>query len=140
MPQFSMWSISKLSTCHKDLQTLFNEVIKNFDCIVLEGHRDQAAQDKAFSEGKSQLKYPDGKHNSNPSHAVDVSPYPIIWSNINRFYWFAGYVMGIAQKLYDEKKMTHKIRFGGDWNNDKNITDNKFNDLVHYEIITQDKQ
>lgn len=124
-----------LATCHPDLQTLFNEVIKSFDCTVLEGHRDEAAQDRAVKDGKSQLAYPFGKHNATPSNAVDVSPYPIEWQNLNRFYWFAGYVMGIAQKLLDDGKMSHAIRYGGDWNSNKEITDNHFNDLVHFELV-----
>lgn len=135
MPKFSQESFSKLSTCHPDLQTLFYEVIRNFDCQILEGYRGEDEQNTAFSEGKSKLKYPDGKHNSNPSHAVDVSPYPVNWKNTNRFYWFAGYVMGVAQKLKDDGKITHAIRFGGDWNSDNDISDNKFNDLVHYELV-----
>jgi len=134
MPKFSQTSLSKLSTCHIDLQILFKEVIKYFDCQILEGHRGQAAQDAAYAAGNSQLKYPNGKHNSILSNAVDVSPYPIDWNNHKRFYWFAGYCLGIAQKLKDEGKITHKIRYGGDWDSDKEITDNKFQDLVHFEI------
>lgn len=135
MPKFSQESFSKLSTCHIDLQALFYEVIKNFDCTVLEGYRDQADQEAAFKAGNTQLHYPNGNHNSNPSNAVDVSPYPIDWGNTKRFYWFAGYVMGIAQKLKDEGKMTHAVRYGGDWNQDMDITDNKFQDLVHFELV-----
>ena len=135
MPRFSQKSLFQLSTCHKDLQTLFFEVIITFDCQILEGHRGQAGQDAAYAKGNSQLKYPNGKHNSSPSNAVDVSPYPVDWNNTKRFYWFGGYVMGIAQKLKDEGRMTHAIRYGGDWDSDKDITDNKFQDLVHFEIM-----
>ena len=136
MPKFSQESFSKLSTCHIDLQTLFYDVIKNFDCTVLEGHRNQADQDKAFADGKSKLKWPDGKHNSSPSDAIDVSPYPVDWKDSKRFYYFAGYVIGIAQKLRDEGKITHSIRWGGAWNGlDKLNQGNVLNDLVHFEII-----
>lgn len=135
MPKFSQDSFSKLSTCHMDLQTLFYEVIKNFDCQVLEGHRGQAEQEAAVAAGNSKLHYPNGKHNSIPSNAVDVSPYPVDWNNTKRFYWFAGYVMGIAQKLKDDGKITHAIRYGGDWDGDKNIDNQSFNDLVHFELI-----
>lgn len=136
MPKFSQSSFSKLSTCHRDLQVIFFEVIKYFDCTVIEGHRGQEAQDKAFQEGKSQLKWPDGKHNQSPSMAVDVAPYPIDWYNYKRMYWFGGFVMGIAQKLKDEGKITHTLRFGGDWDRDYDILDNRFNDLVHFELVT----
>jgi len=135
VPKFSQASFSKLSTCHPDLQTLFYEVIKNFDCTIIEGYRNEADQQKAFESGNSKIRYPHGKHNRQPSHAVDVSPYPIDWKNERRFYWFAGYVLGIAQKLKDDGKITHAIRYGGDWNGDKNIVNETFKDLVHYELI-----
>jgi len=136
MPKFSQESFSKLSTCHIELQTLFYEVIRSFDCVVLEGYRNQEEQDKAYAEGKSKLKYPHGKHNAQPSMAVDVAPYPIgNWNNLKRFYYFSGYVMGIAERLKAEGKMTLSLRWGGDWNNDHNLDDQTFNDLVHYELI-----
>ena len=135
MPKFSQSSFSKLATCHPDLQALFYEVIKTFDCTILEGYRNEEDQEKAFETGNTTLHWPHGKHNRSPSMAVDVAPYPIDWGNNYRFYWFAGYVMGIAQKLKDEGKMTHSVRFGGDWDKDKDITDEYFKDLVHFELI-----
>lgn len=136
MPKFSQESFSKLSTCEMDLQVLFYEVIKTIDCIVLEGYRDKEAQDRAFEDGNSQLKWPYGKHNSQPSCAVDVSPYPVDWKNINRFYWFAGFVMAIAQKLKEDGKITHAIRYGGDWDQDYDIADEHgLRDLVHFDLI-----
>jgi len=135
MPKFSQESFSKLSTCHADLQALFYEVIKNFDCMILEGYRNQADQDLAFKEGRSKLTWPNGKHNRQPSMAVDVTPYPVDFSNIKRLYWFAGYVMGIAQKLKDEGKMTHSVRHGGDWSGDKENLTESFCDMQHFELI-----
>ena len=41
MPKFGSKSKQRLSTCHEDLIDLFNEVIKYFDCSVLEGHRNE---------------------------------------------------------------------------------------------------
>ncbi len=135
MPKFSQSSFSKLSTCHLDLQALFFEVIKYFDCTIIEGYRNKADQEKAFAAGNTQLHWPEGNHNRNPSMAVDVAPYPIDWTNSKRMYWFAGFVMGIAQKLKDEGRMTHSIRFGGDWDRDDDIDDEKFKDLVHFDIV-----
>ena len=43
--------------------------------------------------------------------------------------------MGIAQMLKSEGKMTQSVRYGGDWDNDKDITNNNFQDLVHFELI-----
>lgn len=135
MPKFSKSSFTKLSTCHPDLQVLFYEVIKSFDCQIIEGYRQEEEQEQAFRNGRTQLHWPHGKHNAQPSMAVDVSPWPLDWANYKRFYWFAGYVMGIAQKLKDEGKMTHAIRYGGDWDSDKIIDDQGFKDLVHFELV-----
>ena len=116
MPKFSQESFSKLSTCEHDLQVLFFEIIRSFDCSILEGYRNQEDQEKAVREGNSKLHYPDGKHNRQPSCAVDVAPYPVNWTDTKRFYHFGGYVLGVAARLKEEGKMTHSIRWGGDWN------------------------
>src|SRR5579863_9118208 len=135
MPSFSAESFTRLSSCHPDLQVLFFEIIKTFDCMVLEGHRNEHDQDLAFKEGRSKLQWPHGKHNGQPSMAVDVTPCPIDFSNTNRLYWFAGYVMGIAQKLKEEGKMTHSVRYGGDWSRDFTDLNEQFKDLNHYELV-----
>jgi len=128
MPKFSKKSLSKLETCDKRLQDLFLKVVKKFDCTILEGYRSKDRQNKLFDEGKSKLKYPKGKHNSLPSKAVDVAPYPIDWNDRERFTYFAGYVIGIAYQ------MGLKIRWGGDWDMDTQVKDNNFDDLPHFEI------
>ena len=135
MPLFGSDSLMKLKSCHPELQALFYEVIKHFDCKVLEGYRNEEDQNKAFADGNSKLKFPYGKHNSIPSNAIDVSPYPIVWNDTKRFYWFAGFVMGIASQLKSSGVMKHDLRYGGDWNSDKDINDQKFNDLVHFELV-----
>ena len=74
MPLFSQTSKARLSTAHPDLQRLFNEVVKHWDCTIVCGHRGKEEQDKAFAEGKSKVKWPNGRHNKLPSLAVDVMP------------------------------------------------------------------
>ena len=128
MPRFGKRSISRLKTCDQKLQELFYEVVKHFDCSIIEGHRGEERQNKAYADGKSKVKYPNGKHNQNPSIAVDVAPYPIDWSDRDRFHYFGGFVLGVA------KEMGMNIRWGGDWNQDTETKDNKFDDLVHFEI------
>ena len=44
MPKFGNRSKQRLETCHEDLQEIFNEVIKYFDCSVLCGHRGEEDQ------------------------------------------------------------------------------------------------
>ena len=128
MPSFSQTSKDCLATCDARLQQVFNEVIKHFDCKVLQGHRGQAEQDKAFAEGASQKKWPNGNHNSMPSKAVDVVPYPVDWTDRERMTLFAGFVIGIAQGMGID------IRWGGDWNENTKVKDNSFDDLPHYEV------
>ena len=128
MPRFGNRSINRLKTCDSKLQELFYQVVKHFDCTILEGHRGEERQDKAYADGKSKVQYPDGKHNQFPSVAVDVAPYPIDWSDRDRFHYFGGFVLGVA------KQMGMNIRWGGDWNQDTKTKDNKFDDLVHFEI------
>lgn len=137
MPRFTQASFKQLSTCEADLQVLFYEVIKYVDCQVLEGFRNQVAQDAAFKAGNSKLKWPNGKHNKSPSMAVDVAPFPVDWKNLQRFYWFAGFVMATAEQLYNAGKMKRKVRYGGDWNRNYNIVDEVgLKDLVHFELIS----
>ena len=129
MPRFSEKSISKLATCDPRLQRVFHEVVANFDCTILEGHRNRERQNRMVEEGKSQVRWPDGKHNTVPSKAVDVCPYPIGWDDRERQTLFAGFVLASA------KAMGIELRWGGDWNRDTEVRDNTFDDLVHFEIV-----
>ena len=128
MPSFGSKSRQQLQTCNSDLQKVFNEVIRYVDCSVLEGHRDERTQDRLFEEGKTKVQYPMGRHNSNPSRAVDVVPYPVDWNDRERFHLFAGFVLGIA------RSMGIKLRWGGDWNMNFEVDDNKFDDFPHFEL------
>ena len=128
MPKFGKRSMERLNTCDEDLIALFQEVVKYFDCSVLEGHRGKDKQNKYFNEGKSKLKYPEGRHNKKPSNAVDVVPYPVDWDDREQMSYFAGFVKGVAYK------MGIPIRWGGDWNNNNDLKDNNFDDLPHFEL------
>ena len=135
MPSFGAASLSRITTCHPDLQIIFAEVVKIVDCSVICGHRDEIVQQEYFSDGRSKVQYPNSKHNSYPSMAADVAPYPIDWEDIRRFDRFAGIVHGVANMLYKAGEITHLIRDGGDWDRDTQVKDNKFNDLLHFELI-----
>ncbi len=129
MSKFGVKSLERLSTCHPDLQLLFSFVVRKFDCSVLCGHRNEEDQNQAFRNNRSKVKWPDGKHNTTPSEAIDVVPYPVDWENLNRFYMFGGYVIAKAESL------GIKIKWGGDWDMDTLTDDQKFQDLPHFEII-----
>lgn len=128
MPKYSRKSKERLSTCHEDLQKIFNEVIKHWDCTILEGHRTKETQDEYFRTGRSKLEWPNSKHNSKPSLAVDVAPWPIDWNDRERFIHFAGFVKGVANGMGIE------IRCGADWNGDGRFTESFF-DAPHFELV-----
>jgi peptidoglycan L-alanyl-D-glutamate endopeptidase CwlK len=71
---------------------VFTEVIKHFDCTILEGHRGKEAQNEAVRTGKSKVRWPNGNHNKSPALAVDVAPWPVNWQDRERFYYFGGFV------------------------------------------------
>ena len=128
MAKFGRTSKNRLATCDKRLQKVFNEVIKSVDCSVLEGHRGQERQDQLYIDGKTKVKYPNGRHNSSPSNAVDVTPYPVDWADRERQTLFAGFVIGIA------RSMGITLRWGGDWDMDFQVMDNRFDDFPHFEV------
>lgn len=103
MPRFSNASQKRLETCHGLLQMLFNKVIESRDCTILCGHRGKEEQEQAFLRGASKVHYPHSKHNTNPSVAVDVMPYPVNWSsspeNLKNIDEFADYVKQVADEL-----------------------------------------
>ena len=129
MPKFGRKSRANLSTCDHQLQDLFNEVIKYVDCSALEGHREEERQNALYEAGNSKVRFPHGRHNASPSRAVDVSPYPIRWSDRERQTLFAGFCLGMAAR------MGVQIRWGGDWDKDYEVNDNKFDDFPHFELI-----
>lgn len=67
MPKFYETSFGRLKTCHIDLVRLFSEVVKHFDCTVLEGSRGAVVQMGHYHSEprKTKLVYPLSKHNPN---------------------------------------------------------------------------
>ena len=128
MPSFGKRSRERLESCNSDLRMVFNEVIKSVDCSILEGHREKERQNQLFDEGKTKVLYPDGRHNDYPSNAVDVVPYPVNWEDRERMTLFAGFVLGVANQ------MGITLRWGGDWDQDFEVQDNKFDDFPHFEL------
>lgn len=130
MPKFSLKSQLQLDTCDTQLKRVFNEVIKYWDCQVIEGKRTEAQQKLNVEKGVSQTM--NSKHVyplNEPSLAVDVAPFPIVWGDTERFYAFSGFVLGVASQL------GVKLRWGGDWDSDRDLKDSKFIDLPHFELV-----
>lgn len=123
MPAFGITSTAKLATCHPDLVRLFEAVIDQVDCIVLEGHRTEQRQEQLVKDGFSKTHH--SLHLLVPSRAVDVAPFPLDWTNRHRFDAFAAVVRETAAKL------GIKIRWGGEF---KTRDGKPFFDGPHYEL------
>lgn len=142
MHKYSRRSKDRLSQCHRDLQVLFAAVLQGWDHTILTGHRTKAEQTGKYLAGQSKVQWPNSKHNSLPSMAVDAAPWPIPdqWGaassvEYEKFRYFAFYVLGVADILKETGLIGHAVRWGGDWDRDKDVSDQRFNDLVHFELV-----
>lgn len=117
----------RLKDAHPLLQSFFAQLKEVYlDVHCSEAHRDEDAQNKAFEEKKSRLKWPHSKHNSLPSLAIDIFQInnagaavfdPVFYANAHKF----------------SKEKGFNIRWGGDWNSD-GIKNEKFVDAPHFEL------
>jgi peptidoglycan L-alanyl-D-glutamate endopeptidase CwlK len=156
MPQFSESSKKKVAECRVELQVVLTDAIKAVDFSVICGFRSKEEQDKAVAAGNSKVKFPNSKHNKSPSEAFDIYPYskkfgllldtPAVITKImektgkskvdavryilEEFMILAGVIKGVAASN------RVPIRWGGDWDSDGDRLDQSFNDLAHFELIT----
>lgn len=129
MATFSGKSLAHLRTLDGRLQSILNEVIKYYDFTILCGHRGKQEQDSVYAAGKSKVRWPNSKHNSLPSKAVDIAPYPIDWTDEVRFARLMGHVERVA---YEQGI---KIRLGLDFSGDGRSNDERFLDFPHVELV-----
>lgn len=130
MPSFGKSSKAKLQTVDPRLRSILENAIQIMDFTVLEGHRGEEAQEKAFREGRSKARFGQSKHNSHPSQAVDIAPYPIDWEDVESFVLLAGVIKAVAFGM----GLDDQIRWGGDWDSDNRMQDERFRDYPHFEI------
>ena len=140
-------SKERLATCHTDLQKIFELAIKvsKIDFGISEGHRSIERQNELFNQGKSKIDGISrlGKHNLSPSEAVDIYIYhPVLETRRKLAYdkthlsYIAGIVNTAAETLYNKGEITHKIRWGANWDGDGIIDyDQAFDDYPHFELI-----
>ena len=124
---------------HPSLQILVTRLRDEVVDITLQyplgGYRDADAQGQLFEAGASKVRWPHSKHNKYPSHAVDLQPYP--YPTYEPKLWGAlGYIAGRAYAIAAEEGF--KIRWGGDWDQDGDLTDQDFDDLFHIELYEGD--
>jgi len=140
MAKFGKESIENLATCSVELQRVAMIVINYFGHRITEGHRGQEKQHKYFLEKRSKVDWPDGEHNKTPSDALDFLPDSVTWNDLNGVngekiqqqavatcYMLAGYYLAIGDML------DTPLRSGADWDSDKDLKDQNFNDIVHIE-------
>lgn len=136
--KFGRRSRERLATVDILLQQVFEESLSLdlIDMSVVQGRRSKADQDAYFATEKSKVRWPNSKHNVRHPYAlaraVDVAPYvngAISWKKEHCIY-MAGIVLATA------KALGIGIRWGGNWDMDHEpITDQDFQDLVHFELI-----
>jgi len=125
---FGINSKKHLETLHPKLQEVLLEAIKYVDFSITCGFRNKAEQDKAVANGNSKTPWPTSKHNTTPSLAVDVAPYPLNWNDREAFTLLSGVIYGIACMK------GIPLRIGSDWDGDFNILEHQFIDRPHIEL------
>jgi len=159
MPSFGNTSMKRLVTCCDELQEILNRSIRVIDYSIIEGSRTMELQNHYYDIEVSTLRWPNSKHNITEdqpkSDAVDIWPYTREWGALSgdptqikkiatelgreeievkefvykAFAYLAGVHQGIAFQL------GYKLIWGGDWNGDGNMLDQKFHDLPHLELV-----
>jgi len=133
---FGKTSNKRLDTCSFSMQQIAREALAYgiIDFAIAEGYRNDAKQHEYFVKGSSKLDAgnPKAKHNQKPAKAFDAVPY------IDGSYSYrkahccvlAGIIQAAAIKI------GYRVRWGGNWDMDgEPITDQDFQDLVHYEEV-----
>lgn len=143
MYEYARSSLVFLLEAHSDLQLICYTVKKrskiDFDISCV--YRSKIEQKKKFDlsmskiDGINQI----GKHNLTPSEAVDIYCYKDHESKasytIHQMAYMAGVFDSVAKELYDNGRISHLIRWGGNWDRDGIIiTDQSFDDLPHFEL------
>lgn len=131
-------SMKVLVSLHEELQTLCREVIKLRDVSLIEGYRSRERQQELLELGKTKVGPGKSKHNKYLSEAVDMIPWPFSeedWNDRDKFHLFGGFVLGVADLLYEQGVMKRRVRWGGDWDKDWEASDNQFDDFPHFELI-----
>ena len=139
MPSFSPTSLKHLETLDLRLKLILNEAIKTIDFKILEGHRNEADQEAAVARKASKVHWPDGKHNSLPSKAVDVAPgyfdrgFKIDFNDLPAFGRLIGHLERIA--IYKGIKTRPGMDWDMDWRSEHRPGESGFFDGPHLEVV-----
>ena len=103
-----------------------------YDFTIVWGHRNKAAQEQAFLSGNSGKRWPDSRHNSTPSTALDFAPWVdggIPWNDTHAFAVIGGMFIAAGADLGTP------IIYGGDWDMDGLTTDQRLMDWGHVQLV-----
>ncbi len=128
MNKYSRVGLTRFNELDPKLQILLSVVLINRDHSILCAHRGEVEQNAAVAAGTSTVVFPNSKHNSFPSKAVDIQQYPYK-NDVQGLYMFIGYVQRVAEEL------NIKIRCGADWDSDGQTRDQTFHDVFHIELV-----
>ena len=137
MRSLRSWSSNSLrvrATLDPRLELMVDELLTYMDVSLIYGYRDERAQNTLFGQGRSKLRWPKSKHNTYPSLAVDIQPYPYP-NNDEDLRAALGYMAGLCWLIAERNEFS--IRWGGDWNRNGSVVDNGFDDLFHLEIYSE---
>lgn len=145
-------------TLHPDLQLIVDATLELcvVDFSIHEGHRPVEKQFEYYKKGRTFIEgrwkltdpkkkitnidghYKKGKHNYLPSLAFDFTAYvpdkpELTWDSIHLTYIGASMIL-IAEFLYKDGEIEHKLRWGGNWDRDGDLADNTLYDRPHVEL------
>ena len=152
-------SLKQYNTLHPDLQKIIDWGLRFciVDFTLTEGHRPVERQfelykkGREFVDGRWKVKNKKwivtkidgynikGKHNHDPSLAVDFCAYvpgkveKLMWDT-NHLSYIASSLVTIAEFLFEKGDIEHKLRWGGNWDKDGDLADNNFYDRPHVEL------
>tara|TARA_R110000744_G_scaffold337468_1_gene442684 strand:- start:78 stop:554 length:477 start_codon:yes stop_codon:yes gene_type:complete len=148
-------SEARLNTCHYDLQRIARMALSIglMDISVICGNRSKEEQNALYPACTS-VKFPNSKHNSLPSMAIDLAPYHPVYGYLSGHKTQINRIAGAENISYAEahcfiaseynrlagivlscaKHLNIKLRWGGDWNSNNNTLDQSLVDLPHFEL------
>ena len=148
-------SKKNLASCHKDLQLIAETALKysQVDITIIEGERSVERQQMLYDTGKSKVNpkryspevlVTKGKHITNDfrkeSWAFDfiahVPGKPKLAFDTTHLMYLVGVLTSVGEMLYQEGKISHKVRSGANWDRDGELKyDQTFFDAPHIELI-----
>lgn len=136
-----------LQQLHPDLQCIFIEVLKTLQYRIAKSTirtEKQQAEFVAKGVSKTMMSYHLPRvfkelNNKKYVCAIDILPLfensVIDYTDIGAFCFYAGFIMCVADMLYSKGVITHRLRWGGDWNKNYRTLDEKLKDYGHFELV-----